>query len=72
MKSFDEFKKDEVQISREEFAQLSARVINAIVDGMKLHGKEDFKARALFTAFLAVIMDELFDSCDLDMEGEND
>ena len=60
-KSFEEFANDEVVISRKEFAILSARVMNECVDGMQLSKKADLRARALFTAFLAVIMEELFD-----------
>lgn len=60
MKSFEEFSNDEVTITRREFAEASARVVNGVVDGMGLSGKADFKARAMFTAMLAVLMEDIF------------
>jgi hypothetical protein len=66
MKSFEEFENDEITVTRKEFAEASARVVNGIVDGMRLKGEMDFKTRAMFTAMLAVLMDDLFG----DMEDE--
>lgn len=61
MKSFEEFSNDEILITRRDFAEASARVINGVVDGMNLEGDMDFKTRAMFTAMLAVLMEDLFD-----------
>ena len=61
MKSFEEFSNDEILITRRDFAEASARVINGVVDGMNLEGDMDFRTRAMFTAMLAVLMEDLFD-----------
>ena len=70
MKSFEEFKNDEVTISRREFAGMSADVINDIVDGMRLSGEKDIQMRAMFSAMLAVLMEKMFDEANDELEIE--
>lgn len=70
MKSFEEFKNDEVTISRREFAEMSADVINEIVDGMRLSGEKDIQMRAMFSAMLAVLMEKMFDEANDELEIE--
>ena len=61
MKSFEEFESDEVTITRREFAEASADVVNRVVDGMRLSADTDLQARAMFSAMLAVLMKKIFD-----------
>ena len=70
MKSFEEFKNDEVTISRREFAEMSADVINDIVDGMRLSREKDIQMRAMFSAMLAVLMEKMFDEANDKLEIE--
>lgn len=70
MKSFEEFKNDEVTISRMEFVEMSADVINSIVDGMRLSDEKDIQMRAMFSAMLAVLMGKMFDEANDKLEIE--
>ena len=57
----EEFKKKEITTSREEFAEITSRLINDIVEKVGEDDEDRMYTRLLLSAFSAAVMIELFD-----------
>lgn len=71
MKDLNEFARGEVKISRIEFAEKCAKVTNRITDRMMFDTPEGaMKAKMMLTAFLSMIMEEVFENSELEVEED--
>ena len=70
-KEFDKYAKGEVKISRIEFAEKCADVTNRILENVEFDSREStLKVKAMITAFLALLMEEVFENSDLEVEDD--